>query len=109
MVTKKQKPRRGEKLPEFRPLVGEHMAAKGIDDADLAHKVGVDRVTVTRWRNVKRIPKYEEIPPLTKAFGYSDPTRLFRLPDAPSLDDMAEDSGEGVKDAILKIIAPKKK
>lgn len=45
------------KRPKKHPTVvylAEHMADAGVGDKDLADAIGVDRVTVTRWRNGDR-------------------------------------------------------
>jgi transcriptional regulator with XRE-family HTH domain len=50
------------------PRIAEWMDYKNLDDDRLAGRVGVDRVTVTRWRNQERRPEPEYMPALAIAF-----------------------------------------
>lgn len=77
---------------EREPLyIAEHMAAEGLGDQDLADLVGVDRVTVTRWRNEGRRPRPDMMPKVAAALKKTQ-AELRQPPDRPSLDAIVRDA-----------------
>lgn len=75
-------------------------AVIGKSDAELGELLGVDRVTVTRWRNQARSPKFDEI------LGYEELTQLpfecfiSREPDLEAIKEKLELQLKNVKKAI---------
>ena len=102
MVTKKTRP--GAKVERIRQRSGykgplyliEHMEAKGVSDEQLAGRLDVDRVTVTRYCNGTRRPNPERIAQIEDALGIGDgdlfkPPQPKRAPDRPSLDEATKE------------------
>lgn len=98
MVTK---PRQTPPL-ENRLYVPEFMEDRGMKDAQLAKLVGVERVTVTRWRNRKQHPERHMIPRIAAAFDI-EPEELWRppKPGRPSVDRMLK----GAPDDVVQEVA----
>ena len=90
---------RGKGKPKLHLYIAEHMEALGLSDAVLAGRMNVERVTVTRWRNGRDI-KPERVAQMADAMGYDDATKLFRHPEKPSLDDIANEAPEDVREKI---------
>lgn len=80
----------GERL-----FLEEWMEELKVDDATLARRIGVDRVTVTRYRNGERGVNDRKVVEIARALGIST-IQLWRHPSRPSVDAMLVDSSDEV-------------
>jgi transcriptional regulator with XRE-family HTH domain len=81
--------------------LAEWMAERGFSDEKLANRVGVERATVTRWRNEQHRLNPEKIAVLADALNVP-PSQLWHPPDParPSIDAMLKDAPD---DAVKKV------
>jgi DNA-binding Xre family transcriptional regulator len=80
--------------------IAEWMEHRSLSDQKLADRVGVDRVTVTRWRTQQHRLDPGKIAALAEALD-CEPEDLWRLPTRPSIDAMLKnESDEMVKRAM---------
>lgn len=79
--------------------LAEWMELRGLDDKGLANKLGVSRVTVTRYREQQHRLDVEKIARIAKALDI-EPQELWRPPGRVSIDAMLKPlSDEAVKRA----------
>jgi transcriptional regulator with XRE-family HTH domain len=85
-------------------FIAEWMQARNVTDEKLANRLGVDRVTVTRWRNQQHRLNPGKIAALAIAMGL-EPEELFRPPSArPSLDLLLRDAPAELQDTAADIV-----
>ena len=85
-------------------FVAEWMEARNLTDEKLANRLGVDRVTVTRWRNKQHRLNPEKIAAISAALDL-EPEELFRPPSArPSLDVLLRDAPAELQDTAADIV-----
>jgi len=66
--------------PAGRLFLEERMAARGMDDDDVAEAIGVESVTVWRWRNHERTPRQPHMRKLEDLF-HTPPGGLYKRPE----------------------------
>jgi transcriptional regulator with XRE-family HTH domain len=71
------------------------MEAKGVTELELAGRIHVDRVSVNRYRNERRLLTPEKIQRIADALKIA-PEDLWRSPTRPSLDAMVKDAPDEV-------------
>jgi len=85
-------------------FVAEWMEHRELSDEKLANRLGVDRVTVTRWRNQQHRLNPDKIAAIAVALDL-EPEALFRPPSArPSLDALLRDAPAELQDTAADIV-----
>jgi len=85
-------------------FVAEWMEHRELSDEKLAGRLGVDRVTVTRWRNQQHRLNPDKIAAIAAALDI-DCAQLFRPPSArPSLDAPLRDAPAELQDTAADIV-----
>jgi hypothetical protein len=75
--------------------IEEWMAFRGLNDERMAGRIGVDRVTVTRWRDPEK--QHRLNPPKIASIADAldiQPHQLWQPPTRPSLDAMLQDASD---------------
>lgn len=86
--------------------IEEWMEARGLSDQRMAERIGVDRVTVTRWRGQQHRLNPEKIAAIAAALDI-EPRELWRPPAAatrPSLDALLEGHDDEIVQRAAEII-----
>ena len=78
----------------------EELAVIEKGDAELATLLGVDRVTVTRWRNKTRFPKFDEVLKYEDITGIPFICLTDRRPDLESIKERLENQLKAIKKLI---------
>lgn len=81
--------------------IEEHMEDRGLSDEQLAGRLGVARQTVFRWRKEQHRLDPGKIAAIAEAIGLSAPTDLYRTPERPSIDAIADQLDQVLYDALL--------
>jgi transcriptional regulator with XRE-family HTH domain len=85
-------------------FVAEWMEHRELSDEKLANRLGVDRVTVTRWRNQQHRLNPDKIAAIAVALDL-EPEALFRPPSGrPSLDALLRDAPAELQDTAADIV-----
>ena len=85
-------------------FVAEWMENRNLTDEKMAGRLGVDRVTVTRWRNQQHRLNPEKIAAIAVALDL-EPEELFRPPSArPSLDSLLRNAPADLQDTATDIV-----
>lgn len=88
----------------FHLYILEWMRERGVSDSDLAKLVGVERVTVTRWRTQQHRLDPAKIERIAKALNV-EPAALWRPPNPnrPSIDSMLKDASDELVQQVAKV------
>jgi transcriptional regulator with XRE-family HTH domain len=85
--------------------IEEWMDSRGLNDERLAGRLGVDRVTVTRWRDPEK--QHRLNPPKIAAIAEAldiQPHQLWQPPTRPSLDALLHDASDEVVQRAASVI-----
>ena len=76
---------------------------RGLTQQQLANRLGVTGVTVSRWETGQRQPDWDAEADIAKALN-ADPVDLRRHPDHPSADALLRDQPDDVRELAIKLI-----
>lgn len=83
--------------------LAEHMADARVKDRELAAAIGVERVTVTRWRNRERKVDLNYVDAIAKALNR--PTiSLYSLPKKVSIDAMIAHEDQAIQRGAVEVV-----
>jgi transcriptional regulator with XRE-family HTH domain len=83
-------------LPEWREK-------KGLTQEQLANRLGVSDVSVSRWETGRALLSTGVLAAIAEALDI-EPTDLYRHPDQPSADAMLRDQPQEIRDQAIRLI-----
>jgi transcriptional regulator with XRE-family HTH domain len=96
-------PRIGPQRPR-RVYLAEHRQARGLTQRQLAERLGVTDITVSRWELGRALLNTDVMAAIAEAFGDMEPQDLYRHPDTPSADALLRDQPAEVQDQAIRVI-----
>lgn len=81
--------------------IDEHMAAKGMGDADVADRLDRDRTTIWKWRKKGQKISINELAELAHALDMEDWREFLRPPGEESVDVIVDKAPANVRSAIV--------
>lgn len=95
-------PRIGPRRPR-RIYLKEWREARGLTQAQLAGRLGVTDVTVSRWELGKALLNTDVLAAISEALNI-EPQDLYHPPDRPSVESLLRDQPEEVRDQAINLI-----
>ncbi len=86
-----------------RLYLAEWRESKGLTQAQLGARLGVNSVTVSRWETERRSPDLNVLAAISEALGI-DISSIYRHPEQPSADDLLRDQPKEVREQALNLI-----